>query len=233
MKTLAVQLLPHRQSLLRDIVIASLALLSAGLLVFELSADLLAEQVRLIYTVDVVIAFLFLADFAYEFVTSKQKMKYFKANWYLLLASIPITGGMFQALRSVQLIRLVRIVRLYARIKAISEQTELYARNSSRYIFVSLFAVVVIFCGGAAFYLAESAANDRVNTFFDGIWWAVVSATSVGYGDIYPETFEGRIVAMILMFFGLAMLGTIVGIVSNYFLATEEIRQVDTTNTKD
>lgn len=224
MKALVVQLLPHRQSVARDLLLSSLALLSAGLLVFELTAELVPEQTRLLYTVDFAIALLFLMDFIYEYTSATDKKKYLRHNWYLLIASIPITGGVYQALRSVQLVRLLRIVRLYARVKALSEKTEALSKHSSRYIAVALFAVIIIFVGATAFYQLERGVNDGIVTFFDAVWWATVTSTSVGYGDITPQTDQGRMVAMGLMFFGLAMLGTIVGIVSNYFLTTSEVK---------
>lgn len=229
MKTLVVQLLPHRQSIGRDVVISLLAIFSAGLLIFEIGAELQAHQSLLIYTLDYIIAMVFLVDFGYEVTTAKEKKHYIKKNWYLLLASVPISGGIFQAIRSVQLIRLMRIVRLYARIKAISDKTERVSKHSSRYIFVALFATVTIFSGASAFYLTESVANDQISSFYDSLWWAVVTATSVGYGDIYPVTPEGRLVAMVLMFFGLALIGTIVAVVSNYFLAESITRDSDKT----
>lgn len=220
MKSLVVQLLPHRQSLWRDLVIATLALLSAGLLILELSLELATEQTRLVYTLDLIIAMIFLADFGYELAMANDKKKYFQKNWYLLLASIPVTQTTFQALRSIQLLRLLRIVRLYARIKALSERTELVSRHSSRYIFIALFATIIVFTGAASFYQFEQATNPDVDSFFDATWWAIVTATSVGYGDIYPLTLEGRVIAIVLMIFGLALIGTVVGIVSNYFLVT-------------
>lgn len=221
MKKLVVQLLPHRQSVARDLAISGLAVLSAVLLILELSSELSSTQLRFFYALDLAIAFAFLADFLYELYTAKNRKLYFRHNWYLLLASIPITGGTYQALRSVQLIRLMRIVRLYARIRRLSEATEHVSRNSSRYIFIALFSTIVIFVGSSAFFHFEAALNYRIDTYFDALWWAVVTATSVGYGDIYPVTTAGRVTAMFLMMFGLALLGSIVGLASNYFLYEE------------
>lgn len=218
MKTLVIRLLPHRQSVLRDVAIASLALFSAVLLILELTIELAGNQLQVVIALDVIIALLFLFDFLFEYSQAKHKKDYFKKNWYYLLAAIPVSGGTFQALRTIQLFRIFRIIRLYIRIKALSEKTEKVSKHSSRYMFVALFAVVVIFTGSTLFYQAEKASNADISGFFDALWWAVVTATSVGYGDIYPTTFEGRIIAMVLMIFGLALLGTIVGLVSNYFL---------------
>lgn len=226
MKKFVIQLLPHRQSIARDLIISGLAILSAVLLVLELSSEFSQDQLRFVYALDLLIALAFLSDFIYEFYTAKHRRKYLRHNWYLLLAAIPITGGTYQALRSVQLIRLMRIVRLYARIRRLSEATEHVSRNSSRYIFIALFSTIVIFIGSSIFFHFESSLNYQVNTYFDALWWAVVTATSVGYGDIFPVTTAGRVTAMFLMVFGVALLGTIVGLASNYFLY-EEIQRKD------
>lgn len=224
MKTLIIRLLPHRQSVLRDLAISGLALLSALLLVIELSIELVGDQLQIIIAVDIIISAIFLFDFLYDYSKADDHKKYMRKNWYFLLAAVPVTGGPFQALRTIQLLRLLRIVRLYARIKALSEKTEEVSRHSSRYIFIALFSVVVIFTGSTFFYQAEAGANPAINGYFDAVWWAVVTATSVGYGDIYPVTVGGRVIAMVLMVFGLALLGTIIGLVSNYFLV-ETVRE--------
>ena len=64
------------------------------------------------------------------------------------------------------------------------------------------------------FYVTE----DSIKTFGDGIWWALVTITTVGYGDITPLTTEGRIVAGILMFLGLGLIATITAVISAKFI---------------
>ena len=67
---------------------------------------------------------------------------------------------------------------------------------------------------GYIFYVTEP----QVKTFEDGIWWALVTVTTVGYGDITPATSLGRIVAGTLMFFGLGLIATVTAIVSAKFV---------------
>lgn len=55
-----------------------------------------------------------------------------------------------------------------------------------------------------------SAQGTRIHNLSDAFWWAIVAVTTVGYGDIYPVTFEGRIVAAALMFVGIAILGILI-----------------------
>jgi voltage-gated potassium channel len=81
-----------------------------------------------------------------------------------------------------------------------------------RTILGALIFFVLLF--GYIFYLIE----DNVNTFGDGIWWALVTVTTVGYGDITPATTVGRFVASALMFLGLGLIATVTAIVSAKFV---------------
>ena len=81
-----------------------------------------------------------------------------------------------------------------------------------RTILGALIFFVLLF--GYIFYLTE----DNVNTFGDGIWWALVTVTTVGYGDITPATTVGRFVASALMFLGLGLIATVTAIVSAKFV---------------
>ena len=80
-----------------------------------------------------------------------------------------------------------------------------------RTILGALIFFVVVF--GYVFYLTEP----EVNSFGDGIWWALVTVTTVGYGDITPSTTLGRFVASALMFLGLGLIATVTAIVSAKF----------------
>tara|TARA_B000000477_G_scaffold51990_1_gene43674 strand:+ start:122 stop:481 length:360 start_codon:yes stop_codon:yes gene_type:complete len=81
-----------------------------------------------------------------------------------------------------------------------------------RTILGALIFFVLLF--GYIFYLTE----DNVTTYGDGIWWALVTVTTVGYGDITPATTVGRFVASALMFLGLGLIATVTAIVSAKFV---------------
>ena len=81
-----------------------------------------------------------------------------------------------------------------------------------RTILAALIFFIAIF--GYLFYVSEP----QVETFGDGIWWALVTITTVGYGDITPLTTLGRVVAGLLMLLGLGLIATITAIVSAKFI---------------
>ena len=86
--------------------------------------------------------------------------------------------------------------------------------NSRRLRTILAALIFFIFLFGYLFYISEP----EVKNLGDGIWWALVTITTVGYGDITPLTTVGRIVASSLMFLGLGLIATITAIVSAKFI---------------
>ena len=87
--------------------------------------------------------------------------------------------------------------------------------NSRRLRTILGVLIICIISFGYIFYLAEP----QIKTFGDGFWWALVTITTVGYGDITPLTTLGRLVAGTLMFVGLGLIATVTAIVSAKFIA--------------
>tara|TARA_B100001121_G_scaffold184879_1_gene161492 strand:+ start:211 stop:672 length:462 start_codon:yes stop_codon:yes gene_type:complete len=87
--------------------------------------------------------------------------------------------------------------------------------NSRRLRTILGVLILCIISFGYIFYLTEP----QIKTFGDGIWWALVTITTVGYGDITPVTLAGRFIAGTLMFVGLGLIATVTAIVSAKFIA--------------
>jgi voltage-gated potassium channel len=124
------------------------------------------------------------------------------APWFLFIG----TGtGKF-----VVLIRLARVARL-------AMATRGARRLLERLGMVTLVAACVVVVGAAVGYRAEHATNPGFKTFGDALWWAVVTLTTVGYGDIVPTSTAGRIDGVMIMFAGVAMLGLLAGSLASFF----------------
>jgi voltage-gated potassium channel Kch len=70
-------------------------------------------------------------------------------------------------------------------------------------------------------YIAEHGINKAIDSPFDAPWWGVITLTSVGYGDVYPVTTEGRIAAMVLMLLGIGLFGAITATITSYLMSHE------------
>ena len=93
------------------------------------------------------------------------------------------------------------------------------ALSKARASIVQPFHYTLIFWSiifGFLFYISEP----DVQTYSDGLWWALVTITTVGYGDITPLTNLGRIIASSLMIMGIGFIATITAAVSSYFISS-------------
>ena len=134
--------------------------------------------------------------------------KFLIKHWYEIPSMMPLV--LFSTLehefliatvvRSIRLLRLFRIVHLFFRTLTIFE--------GNRLVYIMIFAFTSILLGAFAEYIVESSVEGaKIITFGDALWWSITTVTTVGYGDIYPVTTEGRIIASILMIIGIMVLG--------------------------
>lgn len=125
---------------------------------------------------------------------------------------------------SLQALRLFRLLRLLRLIAAVRYARRLFTLDGLRY--GALLAVITVLGGGAAF----AAAEGRDVSTWDGVWWAVTTMTTVGYGDLSPATDGGRLIAMGVMVVGIGFLSLLIGAVSERFLAAgveEEVAEAE------
>jgi voltage-gated potassium channel len=140
----------------------------------------------------------------------------------VIVLSFPALPALLALTRLVRLTRLARLFRLF-RLIAISARgirglRVVFARRGLLYL-VAL-ATVFVLAGGAAVSLVEPATTG--GGFWNGVWWAIVTTTTVGYGDIAPESAIGRGIAVVLMLAGLGVVATLAASVAAYFVTQPE-----------
>lgn len=96
-------------------------------------------------------------------------------------------------------------------------------RDMSREIWFEMMVIFIlsvqcILISGVLFYALENGHNTQVGNIFDGIWWSVVTLTTIGYGDVVPLTFGGRILGMGLALLGIGLVALPTGILTSGFI---------------
>ncbi len=136
------------------------------------------------------------------------------------LAVLPLwafTGFDLKALRAFRLFRLfVSTAKLATRTSAVAKlaRTFGHAMDEAGALFAGM-CIVVITAGFGMYHLQHGVQPDVFGSVYDGLWWAVVTSTTVGYGDIQPVTAAGRILATVAMFAGIGVIGSAFGIMAD------------------
>ena len=178
------------------------------------------EIVVLLNYVDNFICFIFLVDFGVRFKNANNKLVFMKWGWIDLVASIPFLD-IFRAGRLLRLIRLLRIFRALKSTKSIFEHINRNKKQSAL-TSVALLSFVVVIFSSIAILEFETEVNSNIKTAEDAIWWSYVTITTVGYGDKFPITTEGRIIGDILMTTGVGIFGTFTALVSSWFIQNKD-----------
>lgn len=173
--------------------------------------------------VDNVVCLIFISDFFYSLFTVQDKKTFLKWGWIDLISSIPTVSF----LRWGRFFRIVRIFRILRGIRSIKVILQFIFANKAKgtLLTVTLISFVLVIFGAVAILNCETHESSNIKTATDALWWAFVTITTVGYGDYYPVTTLGRIVAAVLMTAGVGLFGTFTAYVSSYFLQLNEVEE--------
>jgi voltage-gated potassium channel len=116
------------------------------------------------------------------------------------------------------------VLRLFRAFGVIAMALRLAKRHfgNRRFHYVGLVAIATVLLGAAGIYLVEGDANRAITSYGDALWWAIVTATTVGYGDVSPVTAEGRLIAVMLMLTGIGVIGVFTATVASFFFEHEQ-----------
>ena len=193
--------------------VATLLMLSAGVVLR------LDEPTHAILDyADTFICALFFADFLFSLARAPHRLQYLaRWGWIDLLSSIPTIGP----LRWGRLARIARILRVLRAVRSarVIGAFLLGRRAESAAMAVSFLCLLLIVSCSIAVLQFERPVGGNIASAEDALWWAITTMTTVGYGDRFPITSEGRLVAVVLMAAGVGAFGTFSGLVASWFLA--------------
>jgi len=207
----------------------ALVLLSVVLLL-GLVTDLLfpmpREISRLIHFVDTAICLMLFTDFSWRFARASSKLAFMRWGWLDLLACIPAV----EALRWGRLFRIVRVIKLALALRSFRALLTqfLQKRRQAGMASALVLTIAVITFASIGMLIVEHDPASNIKTAEDALWWAMVSITTIGYGDRFPVTDAGRIIATVLMICGIGLFGTLSGVAASFFLGTGEAPKAST-----
>lgn len=178
------------------------------------------EVSRMLQMIDNGICVFFLGEFVFRFSKAPNKLSFMKWGWIDLVSSIPSLD--FTRLgRAVRLIRIFRILRAFRSTRHLLEFV-FKSKTQGAFTTASLAALLLVLFSSVAILQVETDPTSNIKNAEDALWWSYTTITTVGYGDRYPVTSEGRIIAAILMTAGVGLFGTFTGFVSSWFLSRKE-----------
>jgi voltage-gated potassium channel len=180
---------------------------------------------RLLRAYDDVFSVVFLADFGLSLKRAPSKRGYFvgERGWLDLLGSIPSVRGA----EAIGLLRLARVSRLVRILRHLGRQgrRQLVAdvvRNRARYaVVITLLAAFLVLATASVVVLSAESQSPAANitTGGDALWWALVTITTVGYGDYYPVTTVGRAAAVFVMVTGVGIIGSLASLMASLLVS--------------
>ena len=179
------------------------------------------EVDRVLDTADNVVCIAFLADFVLSFARAPRKMRYLATwGWLDLVSSVP-SLDVARWGRIARIARLSRVLRALRASRVLS--TVLFRkRGQSVVLAAALLASFLIIGCSVAILRFENVEGANITTASDAVWWAFATITTVGYGERYPVTVEGRVIAAILMTAGVGLFGAFSAALAAWFLAPED-----------
>jgi voltage-gated potassium channel len=157
---------------------------------------------------------IFVVDFVVRLALADDRLRYAIRHWYdVLVLALP-------------LLRPLRLLRLIPLLSVLNRRARVTLRGRVA-VYIAAGASLLAFCAALAVLDAERSNPDaNIVDFGDAIWWAVTTMTTVGYGDRFPVTGTGRLVAFGLMIGGIALLGTVTATLASGLVETDKIDQL-------
>ncbi len=207
-----------------DVVLLVLIVGSVLLVMVESVRDVQARNAGVLSILEWVVTIAFTVEYVARLATAERPIRYARSFFGVidLLALLPVyleviaPGSGAQSLLVVRSLRLLRVFRVFKMAQFLREANLLLVafRSSTRKILVFLLTVLLInVIVGSTMYVIEGAANG-FDSMFRGVYWSIVTMSTVGFGDIAPQTAVGQVLAAALMIVGYSVIAVPTGIVS-------------------
>lgn len=207
-----------------DVMIIGLTLLDVIVLTGTYFIKVSPETYNIVLIFDLALCIILITQFIYNFYKSPDKSEYIKHNWFNILGMVPeiLIGGYATFLRYFRLIKILSLFR-----KNLIHFFEFIEKTHLEYGIITI--IFILISGAAIFYFFEFGINQNVNSLDDAIWYVLITITTVGFGDIYPQTIGGRIATVIIIVAGIGFISYVAAGLTGWFLesSTEKEKELE------
>lgn len=179
----------------------------------------------LLDAIDWAIWSVFVLDYVVLGIMAPNRREYLLHNWIglaIVVISFPPLPVLLDVVRLARVVTLLRLIRLATVIaRGVGALRAALGRPGLLYV-ASVTALLILTAAGVLTLVEPDTVK---GDYWNGVWWAVVTTTTVGYGDIAPVTPGGRILGAILMFVGIGMVATLAASIAAHFVAQDELKK--------
>ncbi|MCC5894532.1 MAG: ion transporter [Alkalibacterium sp.] len=212
-----------------NLTMMGLSIASIFLIILDL-IDVISILEQPYFAIDLIFVLIFTFDYVYRLVLAPDKKEFATHHVFDLLSIIPVysifrlfrLSRIVRILRFTHLIRFSRFTRLIG-LKGRSQREIKSVLHTNGLIYVLYTAILLILFCSTLFSVAEGVS------FTESVWWAIVTAATVGHGQIYPVTLIGRLAATLLMFLGLGLIGALTSSLTTHFSVSKskEVKKIN------
>ncbi|WP_152429583.1 ion transporter [Vibrio aquimaris] len=216
-----------KQSNIKDDIkpMSLLSLILSFMALFVISALLffpLKEPTRqVLIGLDFIICSVFLLQLTIDWVRSDNRLHYLKHHWIDFLASIP----MVEPLRFARLFHILRVILVIRSSRSLIKQIMVNRRETTLASILLLMVILLTIGSSLMLFVESKAPGANIQTGGDAMWWALVTISTVGYGDHFPVTNAGKILASGLIICGVGIFGMISGLITSLITSPTEIQE--------
>jgi len=205
-------------------------LIITSLISFSISTlpDLSAQTKTLLWKIEAITVAIFTIEYLLRIFVATKKMKFVFSFFGIidLAAILPFYIGIGVDLRSVRafrILRLIRILKLVRYSSTVSRFHRAFIIAKDELVLFFFVTIIMLYLAAVGIYYFENAAQpEQFKSVFHCLWWAVVTLTTVGYGDIYPITTGGRIFTFLILMMGLGVVAVPTGLVASALARARE-----------
>ena len=208
-----------------------LILLSIVTFSVETIPDLSPETIKILHLIELISVIIFTIEYVLRIYVADSKPRFIFSFFGLidLLAILPFYLSFGIDLRSLRALRFVRLFRLFklARYnRAIKEFTAAVKVAKEQIVLFMFITFILIYLSAVGIYYFENEAQpEHFASIFDSLWWAIITLTTVGYGDVYPITVGGRVFTFCILLIGLGIVAIPTGIISSALMKSIDQRE--------